>query len=327
MTAKERVSNAVHWLPVDRVPAGIFGTHTEYEEGLAKHVGADSIEDMYQRLGIDIWHCKSSLVRTEPGNLWCTDELNAPPFADVQSIAQVEDYQFADIENFDDSALAAEIEAHQEFSVCGGINSAVFHHYLDLCGQENALCYLRTSPEIASAIIEKITDFFVAYLVKVLEAGRGNIDLIENCNDFGTQRSMFISPDDFRRFFRPQLQRLYDTAKSYDVMYMQHCCGAIMPIIPDFVAMGADILNPIQLRAEGMDINELVTKYRKKIAFYGGIDTQELLPQGPESRIRAEVKKLLDLFGTDGGFILSGSQGFMDDIPYTHVVAMLSEGR
>ncbi|WP_049783361.1 uroporphyrinogen decarboxylase family protein [Mahella australiensis] len=327
MNSKERVRRAVAFKEVDRVPAGLFGTPTYYEEGLAKYIGTGSIEEMYCALGVDIWHCKFGLkyVDDTPNPPQNYAGITKLPFEYVYTVDEVEAYEFPDISKFDAAELAKEIEEHQQFAVCGGINSAIFHHYLWMCGQENALCYLKSQPDVAKAIIRRITDFFVEYLKKVLEAGRGKIDIIENCNDFGTQRSMFISPDDFREFFKPQLKRLYDTAKEYGVMYMQHSCGAIAPIIPDFIEMGADILNPIQVMADGMDIERLAKEYKGKITFYGGIDTQHLLPEGPEERIREEARKTVGYFDKEGGYILSGSQGLLDDIPYSHAVAMLEE--
>ena len=160
-----------------------------------------------------------------------------------------------------------------------------------------------------------------------MKTGKDKIDIIENCNDFGTQRSLFISREDFRYFFKPQLQRLYDKAKEYGVFYMQHSCGAISPIISDFIEMGADILNPIQTAAKNMDIKKLKEKFGDMITFYGGIDTQYLLPQGPESKIKREVREVLKLFGKKGGYILSGAQGLIEDIPFNHAVAMLKENQ
>ncbi|MGI6705805.1 MAG: uroporphyrinogen decarboxylase family protein [Clostridia bacterium] len=325
MNAKERVKRAVAFKEVDRVPAGLFGTHVEYEEGLARYIGVASVEEMYRVLGVDVWHSRVGLSYTSDMDLKKREEENPHPFAEVVSVDEVEAWPFPDIADYDATDLVKHLEAHQEFFVCGGINSAIFHHYLGICGQENALCFLKTQPDVAKAIIRRITDFWVGYLKKVLESCHGLIDMIENCNDFGTQRSTFISPEDFREFFKPELQRLYDTAKAYGVLYMQHSCGAIEPIISDFIEMGADILNPIQVQASGMDMENLVTKYKGKITFYGGIDTQQLLPNGPEDRIREEVRKLISYFGNEGGLILSGSQGLMEDIPYSHAVAMLQE--
>lgn len=325
MDSKERVKRAVSFKGVDRIPAGLFGTHLEYEMGLAEYIGVNSIEEMYRVLGIDIWHCRTTMKYTGDPATSFGSIIRNRPFADVSTVEEVESYPFPNPEDFDASDLIKEIEEHQEFAVCAGIGSPIFHNYLDICGQENALCYLKTQPDVAKAIIRKITDFWEGYLKRVLESGYGMIDIIENCNDFGTQRGMFISPSDFREFFKPQLKRLYDTAKKYGVIYMQHSCGSIYPIIPDFIEMGADILNPIQVTAEGMEIEKLGREFRGKITFYGGVDTQHFLPEGPEERIREEVRKLVGLFGKEGGFILAGSQGLIDDIPYSHAVAMFEE--
>lgn len=319
MNSKDRVRRAVTFKEADRVPAGLFGTHVDYEERLAKFIGAGSIEEMYRILGIDIWHSQVGLKYTGSMNL----ALNPHPFAEVSTVDEVEAWPFPDLNDYDATDLVRHLEAHQDFCVCGGINSAVFHHFLGMCGQENALCFLKLQPAVAKAIIRRITDYWVDYLKKVLESCSGLIDIIENCNDFGTQRSMFISREDFCEFFKPELKRLYNTAKEYGVIYMQHSCGAVKPIIPDFIEMGADILNPIQVMADGMDIEGLVQKFKGKITFYGGIDTQNLLPNGPEDKIRQEVIKLIQYFNNSGGLILSGTQGLMDDIPLSHACAML----
>ncbi len=325
MNSKERVKRAVGYQEVDRIPTGLFGTHTDYEKGLSKYIGVHTVEEMYRKLGVDIWHSKAKLAYTGSMDLEKKLKENPTPFAEVSSIEQVEAYVFPDPEDFDTTDYVRELSTHQEFCVCGGINSAIFHHYLGMCGQENALCYLKTQPQVAMHIIRRITDYWVAYLRKILITGIGKIDIIENCNDFGTQRSMFISPDDFRVFFKPQLKRLYDTTKEFGVLYMQHCCGAIAPIIPDFIEMGADILNPIQIAADGMEIDKLVEDFKGKITFYGGIDTQRLLPNGSLEMIREEVRKLSGIFGKGGGLILGGSQGLMEDIPFQHAFAMLDE--
>ena len=327
MISKERVKQAVAHEEGDRFPAGLFGTHIEYEEGLAQFIGVSSVEEMYRELGVDIWHSRAKLEYQGAENVWGKTEENPYPFANMTTIEEVEAHPFADPDGFDSTTFVEHLETHQEFAVCGGINSAIFHNYLDMCGQENGLCLLKTDPELSKAMIRRITDFWERYLRKVLEAGRGMIDMIENCNDFGTQRSMFISVEDFREFFKEPLTRLYNTAKEYGVLYMQHSCGAVRPIISDFIEMGADILNPIQVEADGMDIEELASKYKEKITFYGGIDTQHLLPHASEDAIRKEVRRLKSLFGNGGGLIMSGSQGLMADIPYANAVAMLDENK
>ncbi len=343
MHPKERFLRAVEYRGVDRPPVGLFGTHTEYELGLAKHIGCDSVEAMYHTLGIDIWHCKNCpgldfigeqrYYQGKPADYWGIPldtfqtagySGTGSPMSEVDSVDAVEAYRWPRVTDFTGENLAREIETHADhFALCGGINSPIFHNFTWICGFEDALIKLKLYPEVAKGIIRRITDFWVDYLKQVLEIGKGRIDLIENCNDFGTQRALFVSVDIFREFFRPALERLYSTAKNYGVKVMQHSCGSIGPLIPEFIDMGVDIINPIQVKADNMIIDDLTAKYKRQVAFYGGIDTQELLPQGPAAKIRAVTRHTVDLFGPDGGYILSGSQGLLDDIPYDHTLAML----
>ena len=342
MTAKERVLRAINHEEVDRIPIGIFGTHLDYEEGLAAHVGVGTIEEMYRNVGIDVWHCRGRLAYAGPEkhsqgvktNIWGIPEKmsetsgyshQGAPLSEVSSVDEVEAYPWPSADEFEDTGLDQDISDHEEFAVVGGINSAIFHIFTYVCGFDNALMMLNLEPEISKAIIRRITDFWAGYLRKVLEIGNGRIDVIENCNDFGTQRSLFISRETFREFFLPPLKRLYDITKEYDAKVMQHSCGSIAPLIPDFIEMGADILNPIQVAADNMVLGELVPKYGESICFYGGIDTQHVLPEGPIERIREDARHLIGLFGRGGGLILSGSQGLLPDIPYDHAMAMFEE--
>lgn len=335
MNSKERIYNCVKFKGIDRVPCGLFGTTLEYQWGLAEHMGYKTIEELYNKFQIDIWYTKTNRLdysgkkynfRGKLIDPWITlyyENNPEPPFAEIDSIEQVFDYPIPGIDEYDAVDFMGEINAHSAFSICGGINAAIFHNYLYMCGQINGFCYLKTEPELAHAIITKITDFWVTYLTHLLNVSDHKIDIIENCNDFGTQRSLFISEEDFKEFFRPSLQRLYDVIKENNVLCMQHSCGAISPLIKEFIEMGADIINPIQVCAEGMKLESIISRYRNKITFYGGIDTQYLLPQGPVSKIREAVCEAVSYFNNTGGFILSGSQGFMNDIPYEYAAAML----
>ncbi len=344
MTSKERVLRAVAHLEVDRIPAGLFGTHPDYMAGLAAHVGVGSAEEMFRILGIDVWHVMrpQSLQYAGPPRLYNGVPVNewglplkpvegkdgfscnlSAPLAEVSSIDEVEAFPWPRADDYVAAELPRHLEQHREFAVVGGINSAIFHIYQWMCGFDNALMMLSLQPEIAHAIIRHITDFWERYLRKLLEVGNGRIDIIDNCNDFGTQISLFISPDCFREFFRPALQRLYNVTHEFDVKVMQHSCGAVSPLIPEFIEMGADILNPIQVSASGMDLETIVPAYGKSICFYGGIDTQYVLPQGPVEKIRCDTRQLIDMFGHGGGLILAGSQGLMNDIPFEHAAAML----
>jgi uroporphyrinogen decarboxylase len=333
MTAAERVTSAIRFRCPDRVPAGLFGTWKDYEQGLAEHMGCKTIEAMYDTLEVDVWHTGGiryagtgvqyrGKVVDAVGGLY-SEHNPEPPFRDMADVAEVEEFPFPGMDAFDTSDLEHEVRTHTDFALCTGINAAIFHNFLYMRGQMDGLCLIKANPELAAAMVRRITDYWVEFLERTLEVVAGRAVMVENCNDFGTQRSLFISVDAFRSIFKPQLARLVEMAHRHGIAYMQHSCGAIRPLIDDYIDMGADLLNPIQTMADGMDLAGVQRDYGGRIALYGGIDTQQLLPNGPVADIRRAVVEAVAATGGKGGLILSGSQGLMNDIPYSHAAAML----
>jgi len=342
MNSVERVRRALNFEETDRVPFGMFGSsHTE--KAISEKMGFSSVEDMYKGLGIDLWDIwfplkyvgEQRYYNGEKADFWGIpdsvykdgDSSSQCPLADISSIEDVERYKWPDIKDFTAEGLTDVIDNHSDFAIVCGVWAPIFHNLTWLCGFENTLVNLMTEEELSLALIEKIADFWVAYTRKTLDVAKGKVHIVQNCNDFGTQASMIISPDTFRKFFKPVLKRLYDVIKEYGVKVMQHSCGSIEPIIPDLIEIGVDILNPIQVSASNMDIEFLAGKYGGKVVFYGGIDTQHVLPEGPVERIKEETRRTLQIMNKYGGYILAGSQGLEMDIPVEHIKAMYDEGK
>jgi len=343
MTSKERVLRAIQHQETDRVPFGIFGTSFENEERIRRAVGMATLEAMYRQLGIDVWHFWGPLQYTgrqryydgEKADYWGItqaayddgDSSHQCPLAETSSVDEVESYQWPSVDDFVCGDFEKRVDAHAEFAVDAGLWAPIFHNVAWLCGFENALANLAVEPEVSKAIIRHITDFWIDYVKKLLECCKGKVDIVQNCNDFGTQSGLIMSAAMFREFFKPELRRLYDVIKSYGAKVMQHSCGAISEIIPDFIEIGADIINPVQVSAKGMDMEALTRKYGAQVTFYGGIDTQHILPEGPIQHIRDTTRETIDLFGQNDGFILGPSQGIEPDIPVEHLLAMFDEGK
>lgn len=105
-----------------------------------------------------------------------------------------------------------------------------------------------------------------------------------------------------------------------------HSCGAVFQLIDDFIEMGVDILDPVQVSAKGMDIETLAMKYKDKICFHGGIDTQKLLPYGTPDEVKKQVRKIICLFEGTRIFVCP-SQNFLPDIPIENLLAMYQTPR
>ena len=113
-------------------------------------------------------------------------------------------------------------------------------------------------------------------------------------DDVASQRSLMMSPTTWRKMIKPHLARVFAVGKANKLWVAYHCCGALRPIIADLVEMGLDVLNPIQCNCPGMDPLELKREFGDKLSFMGGVDTQELLPNGTAAEVRRATRRLID---------------------------------
>ena len=147
--------------------------------------------------------------------------------------------------------------------------------------------------------------------------------------DFGTQKAPFISNDTYRELYKPFHRRINDWVHTHTMWKtFNHTCGAIEPLIPEFIDAGFDIINPVQCSAAGMDPRGLKEKYGDEITFWGGgVDTQRTLPFGTPDEVRTEVRERLEIFGRNGGFVLNPIHNIQAGTPPENVLAMFEAVR
>ena len=92
-------------------------------------------------------------------------------------------------------------------------------------------------------MIDRFTDFYLAFFDRMLTVAKGRIDILRAADDLGTQRGLFFSPEMFRAFLKPRLKKLVELAHSHEVKFLFHSCGAIRPVIEDLIEIGVDILD------------------------------------------------------------------------------------
>jgi len=158
---------------------------------------------------------------------------------------------------------------------------------------------------------------------KLIEIGA---DIIWAGDDFGTQQCMIMSPDMWRKIFKPRIKHMFIEFKKInpDVKIAWHSCGSILPIIPDFIEIGLDILNPIQPMAKGMEANYLKKTYGKYLTFFGGVDIQHLLPNETPEVIEREVKRIAGILGDGGGYIIAPAHNIQDDTSVTNILTFFN---
>jgi len=113
-----------------------------------------------------------------------------------------------------------------------------------------------------------------------------------------------------------------------DAKVFIHCDGAMEQILPDFIEIGIDVLNPLQTSAKGMDPGKIKREYGKDICFWGGgVETQTTLPFGTVDEIKAEVQERIDLLGRDGGYVFATIHNIQADIALEKVLAIFETAK
>jgi uroporphyrinogen-III decarboxylase len=141
--------------------------------------------------------------------------------------------------------------------------------------------------------------------------------------DFGMQTGPLISPKTYRSLYMPFHKILNDWVhKNTSWKIFIHCCGSIVPLIPDFISAGFDILNPVQTSAAGMDPQTLKDRFGSEITFWGGgVDTQTTLPFGTAEEVYQQATERIHIFGKGGGFVFNTVHNLQAGIPVENILA------
>jgi uroporphyrinogen decarboxylase len=195
-----------------------------------------------------------------------------------------------------------------------------------LCGMEQALMDLVLKPDEMEKLLWRIHEVQMQYWEKALEVVGDNIDITMHSDDLGVQTGPMMSPDMYRRFVKPLHAEMISMIKKKakgEVKFLLHSCGSVRSLIPDFIEVGVDILNPVQVSAANMDTRELKKEFGKDLCFCGGgIDTQEILPRATPQQVRDEVKRRLDDLAPGGGYVFAAVHNIQADVPPENLQAM-----
>jgi uroporphyrinogen decarboxylase len=222
-----------------------------------------------------------------------------------------------------EAAVSSEEHALMLFGVCAG----VLEMALRLRGFEQLFMDLALDPGLACAILDKIVDIKMDYWKKALELAGKNVLVAVEGDDLGTQNSLMISPEMYRKYIKPRHTRLFSFIKKQapHIKVFLHSCGAVRQLIPDFIESGVDILNPVQVSARDMDTKLLKKEFGEAITFWGGgVDTQRILPYGSVQEVKDEVRRRIDDLAPGGGFVFNTIHNIQADVPPQNIEAMLA---
>ncbi len=169
--------------------------------------------------------------------------------------------------------------------------------------------------------IDILFEAFLGYTIKVIEkCGEVGVDGMLLADDWGSQRSLLISPKMWREIFKPWYKRVFDKVHGYGMDVFFHSDGNIKEIIPDLIKIGVDVLNPLQ--PDAMDIKEIVRDFRGKVCFWTGLDVR-FLAKASAQEVKENLYDTFKLFDhKKGGFIIGPTNAFLPDIPLENFRAM-----
>ncbi|NPV53723.1 MAG: hypothetical protein HPY71_09395 [Firmicutes bacterium] len=244
------------------------------------------------------------------------------PLAGAISVEDIEKYSWPNPDNIDYDGFVRECEQYSDYAIYGGAWSPFFYVACELMGMDNLFVNMVEAPEVVHALLDKTCGFYLEVSRRMFEKARNKMDIFFMGEDFGTQNGLIMSRDMWRIFIAPRLKSLFEQAKLYGYKVMLHSCGSVRDLIPDLIEMGLDGLDPIQVRARGMNIEELKQEYGSVLTFRGSIDTQQTLPYGTPEDVKREVIDRICKIAPGGGFILNSSQNLLPEIPLENIITM-----
>ncbi|MBI2297731.1 MAG: hypothetical protein HYU66_02050, partial [Armatimonadetes bacterium] len=220
-------------------------------------------------------------------------------------------------------AVAAVADAIRELhkrglAVCGGYACGVFEQAKHWLGDAETLLAPYEDPVGLAALLDRIVEWKASIYGAYAEAG---CDIVWMGDDLGTQRSLVMSPADYRRWYRPRHRQIVEHIRSRQpgVRIAFHCCGHVTPLVGDLIEIGIDILEAVQ--AETMDIAGLKREFGRDICFWGGVGAQSVLARTTPEQVADGVRETLRTMAPGGGYIAAPCHTLTEEVPWEAVVA------
>ncbi|HUW30341.1 MAG TPA: uroporphyrinogen decarboxylase family protein [Planctomycetota bacterium] len=340
MTRRARILTALSRGVPDRPPIA-FDSRPGALDVVLRHYGAKDKNDLYTIAGIDgfsVWEWNAVMgkyvgpPKTAPDgtelDFWGNQSQHRFGLAACGTVDELRRHRWPQTSDFDFShvyARALEIKS-MDMAVSAGHLGLGYQMHNMLRGNENALFDL-FDERYMGAYMERLTAFTLEYIEALLAAGRGEIDVVRADDDIGTMDRLMLSPEMWRKYYKPAWRAAFDTVHRHGAKVWFHSCGHVAPLLDDLVEIGIDCWNPFPQYVKGND-HAWLKRWRlgggrgvRKIALDGGVDHPNVLVRGTPQMVIDETRRVLDTFAPDGGLLIGPSQVFTEDIPPENTIA------
>lgn len=242
------------------------------------------------------------------------------PLENAESVEDIIHYPFPDFANADGSHQRKQVESikARDLIAVGSMPMTIWECSWYLRGMENLFCDMMMEDEMATYLLDKVTELAIIRATAFAKAG---VDVLYLGDDIGMQHTLMMSTDIYCKWLKPRLKAVIDAAREIkpDILVQYHSCGFIEDFIPHLIEVGVDILNPIQ--SECMEFSEIHKKYGDKISFHGTIGTQTTMPFGTPEDVMAKVHEHLDIAGAAGGLFCAPTHLLEPEVPLENILA------
>jgi len=325
MTHKERTLTAIDHKEPDRVPICAWYT-PEAEKKMLEYFGMDtSRTETYKSAGgllpIKMGH---DFLITWVGPCTGYYAEDSPEYVDEWGIGWKDDDlsrlyipDFSDDKRYEGSREMI-AEYGDEYAIMGGVACTLFELAWYLRGLEKFMEDMLINKDYAHELLERLMIWILTAGRRLIELG---VDIIWIGDDVGMQDRMLIRPELWREFLKPRYARMFSEFRKVNpnIKIAFHSDGYIEPVIPDFIEIGLDILNPVQPKA--MNPARLKKIYGDKLTFWGCVDIQEVLPFGTPEDVEEEVKLRIQTVGKGGGLLLAPAHNIQPDVKIENILA------
>ncbi len=247
------------------------------------------------------------------------------PLRHASSVQDVRNHPMPDpfAEGRFDDAREIIAQYKDDYFIIGDLELTMFEMSWHMVGLEKFLIDMAMGEDYVEALLDRVKEFSLGIARQLVELG---VDAIWFGDDFGAQNGMMISPRMWRNIFKPRYAELWQEVRNMnaDVLIAYHTDGAVAPILGDLAEIGMDVFNPVQPNVPGHDPRELKDKFGDKMAFWGGIDQQRLMPEGTPAEIEADVAEKIRILGEGGGYMCAPAHIVQADVSMENMEAFIA---
>ena len=295
---------------------GVWGGPPDHPRG--REIDAETYEDDW---GV--------VRRKAPGTHWY--DMVRSPLAGEITVADIARYPWPDpVDPGRVRGVVSRIE-HLRYATDAALvlhlPSAFVHKSQYLRGFEDWFMDTACDQRLITALFDAILELSLAEAGEMLRVAGNLVDVVNTSDDIAGQAGPIISPKAYRQLIAPRQRTYFEFIRAHTpAPILYHSCGSLYGLLGDLMAMGVQAVNPVQVNARDMETGRLKSDFGR-LAFWGAIDTQNVLSFGTVDDVRAEVRRRIRDLGPGGGYVLSAVHNIQPEVPPENVCAMFEATR